>query len=383
MKTPWGKHRSQTCLNALEQMEVANLLKLPAKIESNIRSNKRPINWTSCTDENPNISEELKSLLPIQLLPVSEPPDTKLWNEDIDRYHYLGYKHPIGSHLRYFIVDNHGRKLGCLSFSYASRVLPARDYWIGWDSQARLKRLHLVINNNRYLIFPWVHVKHLASKVLSIACQQLPSDWDHHHGYRPLLLETFVDTTKYKGTCYRAANWLPVGKTDGTHVDKNGTRKTVKEIYLYPLTKNCKTKLINGEKTQRKRKAVVVESTNYEADDPFIHLWQKIISTIGETCDDFDLKWRKRKRLINTLLLVLFIFRLVFSKNKQGYNITITELWDQCKLLGVDLPQNAPVAASAFCAARAKLDENIFKALNTKIIKSYEAPKNSLMTGYV
>ncbi len=371
--TPAGKNRSQTCLNALEQMEAANLLKLPAKIKSNIRNNKRPIDWTSRTDEQPSVNEELKSLLPIQLLPVSEPSDSKLWNEYIDRYHYLGYKHPIGSHLRYFIVDNQGRKLGCLLFSYASRVLPDRDYWIGWDSQARLKRLNLVINNNRYLIFPWVNIKHLASKVLSIACQQLPDDWNSHHGYKPLLLETFVDTTKFKGTCYRAANWLLVGKTDGAHVDKNGERKTVKEIYLYPLTKNCKTKLINGEETARKKKAVNIETVTYENDDPFIHLWQKIISTIGKTCDDFDLKWRKRKRLIDTLLLVLFIFRLVFSKNRQGYNITITELWDQCKLMGVDLPQQTPIAASAFCAARAKLDENIFKSLNAKIIESYEA----------
>jgi hypothetical protein len=373
--TPAWKNRSQTCLNALEQMEAANLLKLPAKIKSNMRDNKRPIDWTSRTDEQPNIDEELKSLLPIQLLPVIEQVDSKLWNEYIDRYHYLGYKHPIGSHLRYFIVDNQGRKLGCLLFSYASRVLPDRDYWIGWDSQARLKRLNLVINNNRYLIFPWVTVKHLASKALSIACQQLPSDWNFYHGYKPLLLETFVDTTKFKGTCYRAANWLQVGKTDGMHVDKNGERKTVKEIYLFPLTKNCKTKLINGEETPREKKAVIIEAINYEIDDPFVHLWQKIISTMGNTCDEFDLKWRKRKRLIDTLLLVLFIFRLVFSKNKQGYKITITELWDQCKLMGVNLPQEAPIAASAFCAARAKLDENIFKSLNARIIDSYETSK--------
>ena len=375
--TPAGKHRSQTCLNALEQMEVAHLLKLPAKIKSNIRDNKRPIAWTSRTDEQPNISEELQSLLPIRLLAVSEPPDTQLWNEYIDRYHYLGYKHPIGSHLRYFIVDKQGRKLGCLLFSFASRMLPVRDYWIGWDNQARQKRLNLVVNNNRYLIFPWVNVKHLASKALSIACQQLPNDWDSHHGYKPLLLETFVDTTKFKGTCYRAANWLQIGKTDGLHADKNGKRKTVKDIYLYPLTKNCKTKLINGEKTPRKKKAVIIEPITYENDDPFIHLWQKIISTIGKTCDDFDLKWRKRKRVIDTLLLVLFIFRLVFSKNKQGYNITITELWAQCQLMGVDLPQQTPVAASAFCAARAKLDENIFKSLNTKIIEFYETPEEN------
>jgi len=275
--TPAGKYSSQACLNALEKMELINLFKLPTKMKSNRRGQKKPIDWTSDTDEQPNINEELKSLLPIHLLPVIESSECKLWNEYIERYHYLGYKHPIGSHLRYFILDKQGRKLGCLSFSFASRVLPDRDHWIGWDTQARLQRLNLVINNNRYLIFPWVTVKYLASKALSIACQQFPNDWDSHHGYRPLLLETFVDTTKYKGTCYRAANWVRVGKTDGTHVDKNGARKTVKEIYLYPLTKNCKTKLINGGHTPRKKKAVIIiEPIIYEDNDPFVHQWQFI-----------------------------------------------------------------------------------------------------------
>jgi hypothetical protein len=208
-----------------------------------------------------------------------------------------------------------------------------------------------------------------------MACKRLPDDWKSLHGYKPLLLETFVDSSKFKGTCYRAANWEQVGKTDGAHKDKNGVIKTVKEIYLYPLTKNCKSKLINGEKTPTKRKTITIVPVDYAANDSFVHLWQKSISAIGNICDDFDQKWRKRKRLINTLLLVLFIFRLVFSKNRQGYNITITELWNQCKSMGVDLPQQTPIAASAFCAARPKLDESIFKSINTEIIRSYETPK--------
>lgn len=372
--TPAGKNSSQACLNALEQMEAANLFKLPMKDASKRRGKKKPIAWTSRTDNQSDINEELHSILPLRLLLVNEPSERKLWNETIDRHHYLGYKHPIGSHLRYFIVDAQGRKLGCLLFSFASRILPARDYWIGWDHKARQQRLHLVLNNNRFLIFPWVKVRHLASKVLSIACKQLPDDWQSLHGYKPLLLETFVDTSKFKGTCYRAANWTQVGTTDGAHRDKNGVIKTVKEIYVYPLTKNCKSKLINGEKTPTKRKATTIEPVDYAANDPFVHLWQTIIATIGNICDDFDQKWRQRKRLIDTLLLVLFIFRLVFSKNRQGYNITITELWDQCKSMGVDLPQQTPIAASAFCAARAKLDENIFKSINTEIIRCYETP---------
>ena len=257
--TPSGTHRSHACLNALEQMETENLFTLPTKIESSKKNKRRPIVHTKNSDEQPPIIEDLKSLLPIQLIPAIDAPDKKLWDEYIDRYHYLGYKQPIGTHLRYFIVDSGGRKLGCLLFSFASRELPDRDHWIGWDIQARKKRLHLVVNNNRYLIFPWVKVKHLASKSIAMACQQLPNDWYSYHGYRPLLIETFVDTTKYKGTCYQAANWINVGKTDGAHKDKDGNTKTVKTIYLYALAKNCKSRLINGESKQKRPRAVAAE----------------------------------------------------------------------------------------------------------------------------
>ncbi len=372
--TPAGVNSSQACLNALEQMEAANVFKLPDKIESKVRGKKKPLVWTSRTDEQAEVNEELEFLLPLRLLIAREPSDRQLWNEYVDRHHYLGYKHPIGSHLRYFIVDAKNRKLGCLLFSFASRVLPDRDHWIGWDSKARQKRLNLVINNNRYLIFPWVKVKNLASKALSMACHQIQDDWSSMHGYRPLLLETFVDTSEFKGTCYRAANWIKVGKTNVAAGNKNGDRKAVKDIYLYPLAKNCQSRLISGEAAPGKMKPVVIESVAYESNAPFVLIWQKLITAIDEICHDFDSLWRKRKRLINTQLLVLFIFRLVFSKNKQGYGVTITELWDQCKLAGVDLPQKAPIAASAFCAARAKLDENIFKSLNSKIIESYDTP---------
>jgi len=370
--TPTGMNRSQACLNALEQMEAVNLFELPTKLEQSSKRSRKPIVHTQITDEPSAITENLEDLLPIQLIPAVKPNDRKLWNEYIDRYHYLGYKQPIGSHLRYFIVDNRGRRLGGMLFSFASRQLPDRDYWIGWDKIARQKRLNLIVNNNRYLIFPWVQVKNLASKAISLACQQLADDWNFHHGYRPVLIETFVDTSKYRGTCYQAANWINIGETAGAHTDKNGDKKTVKVIYLYPLEKNCKSKLINGAKEKTKRKPTPTEPVNYEDDAPFVNCWREIVSTLSEVCDEFDLKWRKRKRIVSTLLLVLFIFRLVFSKNKQGYKITINELWDQCKLLGVNLPQNKPVAPSAFCAARAKLDENIFKHLNTKILESYK-----------
>jgi hypothetical protein len=119
-----------------------------------------------------------------------------------------------------------GRQLGCLMFSYAVKSLPARDEWIGWQEKSHKKHLDLVANNNRFLIFPWVKVKCLASKALSMASRQLADDWEACHGYRPVLLETFVDLTKFDATCYRAANWHYLSETKGRVARKNTTAKT-------------------------------------------------------------------------------------------------------------------------------------------------------------
>ncbi len=111
----------------------------------------------------------------------------------IDRHHCLGYRRPLGPHLRYALIDRHGRCLGALLFSYAARSVACRERFIGWDEAARRKRLDRVIANPRFLIFPWVRVQHLASKALSLAVRRLADDWQAHHGYRPVLVETFLD----------------------------------------------------------------------------------------------------------------------------------------------------------------------------------------------
>ncbi|MBV1877791.1 MAG: IS4 family transposase [Pseudomonadales bacterium] len=375
--TPKGKNRVQACLNALEEMASINLIILPAKVTANARGKKQPIVWTKYTDPQPTIDTALASLLPLRLVIVDQSAEVKLWNEYVDRHHYLGYRQPIGSHLRYFITDCRGNKLGCILFSFATRILPDRDQWIGWDKKARQKRLDRVINNNRYLIFPWVQVTNLASKALAMACKQLSVDWQEAHGYQPLLLETFVDRSQYKGTCYRAANWINIGQTAGSHTDKNGNKKSIKDIYLYPLATHCQEILSTGSAPPKTTSQLSSTTVAYEPGDAFILVWQKIIETLTTTCEHFDAAWRKRQRLIGTQLLVLFIFRLVFAKNKQGYASTINELWDQCRRIGIDLPQHKPPAASAFSAARSKLDETIFKSLNSAIIEDYTTPKSN------
>ena len=362
--TPAGTYSIQSCLNALKELEKQGIVTLPAKQQQKKRVHKQIV-WTDKTDEQTSICCMLDQLEPIKLHKVVEPKEIKCWNEFVDRYHYLGYKHPIGSNLRYYITDHQERKLGCLLFSFATCTLPCRDKYIGWETKSRKKHLRLVLNNNRFLIFPWVKVKHLASKSLSLATKQIAHDWEEVHGYRPVLLETFVDPTKYSGTCYRAANWQCIGTTTEQ-----------KQVYVQALTDNFRTLLINKNKNPEARSQKASRPTkvtkNLSSDDPFIYFWQKIIGIVTKVADDFNRQWQKRQRVIDTLLLILFIFRLVFSKNKQGYNITIIELWNQCRAMNMPLPQQKPVAASAFCNARTKLDENIFKILNTEIISAYK-----------
>jgi hypothetical protein len=373
-RTPVGKHQIQSCLSALESLEALDILSLSEKDATKSRGPQREIKHTTLSEPQPLINDPLGQLTPITLQLAVDKNEVKLWNELIDRHHYLGYRQPIGQHLRYFIVDRHGRKLGCLLFSYAVKTLPCRDQWIGWQDQAYKKHLNLVVNNNRFLLLPWVKVKCLASKALSIACKQLGNDWQARYGTRPVLVETFVDSSKYKATCYRAANWQHLGKSKGLASTKSTLGKTAKEIYVLPLAKNAKSILINGPKVVRKKGKAKSKRTHKPPKllgptDPFVQLWQNIIGTVIHVAHDFDQQWQKRQRVLNSLLIMLFIFRLAFSTNKQGYAITTAELWEQCRTLGIELPQPTPVAASAFCNARAKLDEVVFKQLQVQILQ--------------
>ena len=356
-------------------MEHAGIVQLPAKkIQQKIP--QKPLLWTDKTREQPRIADALDRLTPIGVQPVTEKAQIALWNEFVDRYHYLGYKRPMGTHLRYFIVANDQRLLGCLSFSFATRSLACRDRWIGWHAKARTRHLNLILNNSRFLIFPWVEVKCLASKVLSTVARQIGDDWQVHHGYRPVLLETFVDPTRFTGASYRAANWQAIGRTAGSARRTRQASASPKDCYVYPLEKDFRAILKNEKSPLRSKKnapaKVALPARALSSDDPFILLWQKIIALVIDVAKEFDQQWRKRKRTIDTLLLILFIFRLVFSKNKQGYATTIIELWAQCRTMDVPLPQAKPVAASAMGNARRELDETIFRTLNARIIRTYE-----------
>jgi len=163
----------------------------------------------------------------------------------IQRYHYLGHRPLPGAQFRYLVQSAKGL-VGALSFSAAAWKIAPRDHWIGWTAAQRQTHLHLIVCNSRFLILPWVTAKNLASKILALAARQLPTDWQRRHGFQPVLLETFVETNRFAGTCYKAANWIYVGQTQGRgkcdHWNQNVL--PIKDIYLYPVCRNFRQQLL-------------------------------------------------------------------------------------------------------------------------------------------
>lgn len=375
-KTPNGRLKVNSCLTLLEELESRGIVTLPPK-----RKTRTPVRRIPAFDEHPEaspINDTLDSVGPVSLQRVIAKEDRECWKAYLQTYHYLGYKHPFGVHLGYFIVSEaRKQKLGCLLFSAsASWALAPRDKLIGWKKKHRQKLLHLVISNNRFLIFPWINVPNLASHVLSLATKQIGDDWLSVHGYRPVLIETFVDTTKYSGTCYRAANWQYLGKTRGRgrFDPKHECKQTIKDIYVYPLESNWRHTLTNYHRIsslKKKYRNDIQASNTRLVGDAFVALWEKVVKVISEVASQYDGQWRVRKRVINSMLIILLIFRLVCSKNSQSYGTTIDELWDNCDKLDLPLPQKCSIAPSSFCAARKKLDETAFKQINQRIIATY------------
>jgi len=174
--------------------------------------------------------------------------DSYLWDYLLHHYHYLGLPKIVGEHLRHLAFIN-GQVVACLAWASAAWKVKARDQLIGWGEPTKRKNLHLIANNTRFLILPWIKVKYLASKVLSLSLKRLGSDWQKTYGHPVYLAETFVDNARFKGTCYQAANWHYVGQTKGSAKRGNAYRYhgQPKAIYLYPLHRHFR-RFLNDEK---------------------------------------------------------------------------------------------------------------------------------------
>jgi hypothetical protein len=239
-----GRSKEMSCRVAMLRMEKDSLITLPPPIRGNGNKRNRHPRLTSASDPQLPISCSAKDLGELLVRNVIAAQDSSLWNELIERYHYLGYTPLSGSQMRYFVFSgNH--LLAALGFGAAAWTLAPRDRFIGWSSEQRKLNLHLVVNNARFLILPWVHSHNLASRILANMAKRLPQDWQTRYGYQPLLLETFVQKNRFKGTCYRAANWIYVGETQGRgKLDRKNERLLpVKDIFLYPLHKRFRQKL--------------------------------------------------------------------------------------------------------------------------------------------
>ena len=238
-RTSDGKLKDMSCRVAMLRMQAAGLIELPA---SRIRQRRRRAQApaTALSDPQSPLTQPVHELPTLRLEIVqATSANAKLWNEYMARYHELGFTPLSGSQMRYAVFAG-DRWVALLSFGASAWKLASRDAFIGWSDAQRSANLQRVVNNARFLILPWVMSKGLASKALALAARRLPADWQQRYGYRPVLLETFVQTDRHKGTCYRAANWIHVGQTVGRGKKALTHEQTlpIKDVWLYPLRRD-------------------------------------------------------------------------------------------------------------------------------------------------
>jgi len=246
-----GKPKQMGCAAALLTMHREGIITMPpAKpVQSGFKT-ATPVR-TDKAEPGDELAEPVNRLLPITLERVTPGDTSKLWNEYIDRYHYLGFGVLKGAQLRYLIHSSRG-PVGAIGFASPAWKTRDRDAWIGWDHETRARNLHYIVNNTRFLILPWIQSKNLASKILGLCAKQLPPDWEERYGYRPVLLETFVEQERFSGTCYKAANWIRVGQTTGRGKwEQKGDNKVraplaIKDIFVYPLQRDYEAVLKHG-----------------------------------------------------------------------------------------------------------------------------------------
>jgi len=244
---PNGTLKDLVCRSLLLHLESIGQIQLPPRryLPPNPLANRKPPAKLAA-DQTP-VQCSLHELLPICLKQVRRTPSEKLFNSLIHQYHYLGYTQPVGEHLKYIVFSNN-RPLACLSWSSAPWYIASRDRFIGWSPETRQKNLHLISNNTRFLILPWIQVPHLASHVLALNRRHISQDWQGLYNHRIYLLESFVDTKKFIGTCYKADNWFYAGHTTGRGKLSKSRKpnRSKKAVYVYPLNPNFR-KILNPD----------------------------------------------------------------------------------------------------------------------------------------
>ncbi len=235
-KQPNGAPRQMVCRGLLLLLDRAGEIELPA-------ARFRPPNPLARRDrpepvvpDNRPVECSLQEITPLEIVQVRRSGEEPLFNSLMEQYHYLKYEQPVGEHLKY-LIKARGQAIACLAWSSAPRHLGSRDRFIGWDQGTRRRNIHLIAYNTRFLILPWVRVPHLASHILGQMAWRVPCDWQQVYAHPIHLLETFVDPERFRGACYRAANWIVVGKTTGRGKNSNSNQpnRSIKQVLVLPL----------------------------------------------------------------------------------------------------------------------------------------------------
>lgn len=232
-----GALRDMVCRGLLLMLERSGHIELPAvRLRPNNPLSRRVRPAPALIDRTP-IEVPLSELRPVELAQVRRTADEGLFNSLMEEHHYLGYEQPVGEHLKYLAIAQ-GRPVACLAWSSAPRHLGSRDRYIGWNVEARKRNIHLLAYNTRFLILPWVRVPHLASHILGRMAAALSRDWEQMYGHPVYFAETFIDPGRFRGTCYRAANWQLLGLTTGRGKNDHTFKpnRPIKEVLGLPLT---------------------------------------------------------------------------------------------------------------------------------------------------
>lgn len=239
-----GEVKDIACRSLLRKLEQLGFIQLPKGKQKNDSPARRECVQRVLHSRTP-IQCPLRNLYPIQVQLVEKGYPYQLFKYFISSYHYLGWSGTVGENLKYLFFDVHDRPLGCMMWGAAAWKVRPRDSYIGWSRESREFNLSFVVNNNRFLILPWVRVPHLASHILGMVIRRLSAGWQAKYHHPVFLAETFVEKSRFKGVCYKAANWVLVGQTQGRgKLDvKKQYRLPIKDIWLYPLEKSFREKL--------------------------------------------------------------------------------------------------------------------------------------------
>lgn len=244
-RQPNGRLKDRACRVLLLALEAKGAIELPPRQKESFRAPRRADRRSFAVDTSP-LEGPVGAFGSLTIAMVRRTPDEALWDYLVDTHHYLGRPWIVGSYLKYLAYLD-GRLVAALGWGSAAWKVGCRDELIGWDARTRQANLHQVVNNVRFLILPWVRVRHLASKVLAANLKVLAADWQHFYAHPIVLAETFVDTERFQGTCYQAANWSRIGETRGRgkYDRQNEFSQPVKAVYLRPLQKNYR-ELLHG-----------------------------------------------------------------------------------------------------------------------------------------